>query len=153
MMETKIKLKKEVLSIARQQQAEKVAMLKKAMDDAQESANESTSGIEDRFESFKEQCQIDRDMFARRWQEAGEVLSGLTKLAPEPARDIVGTGAMVVTERGTYLIGGSVGEVKVEGQSYFVISRESPVYQLMEGKTKGDRYVWAGEEAKIKDVF
>lgn len=152
-MDDKLTLKKKVLAAATSAQAEKVKMLKQAMKEAQESANDSTSGIEDRFESFKEQCQIDRDMYARRWMEASELLHGLCKLSLDKPSHKVETGAMVITDKIKFLVGVSIGEVKLDDSSYFVISQESPIYKLIEGKKKGDSYSWAGQEMKIKDVF
>jgi hypothetical protein len=53
-------LKQQLLSECRRVQQLKADNARQAMLDVQESANESQGAIEDKFESFREACQIQR---------------------------------------------------------------------------------------------
>ena len=67
-------LKRQLLQECLRIQNEQISAAKTAMNEAQESANEHHGAMEDKFESFREACQIQRDMFARQLDEAMGVI-------------------------------------------------------------------------------
>lgn len=126
---------------------------KDAMDEAQESANDHQGSMEDKFESFRENCQIQRDMYARQLDELITVQSVLRRINATKTNHDVSLGAVVITELQNYFIGVSLGEIKLEGESYYAISGMSPVFKAMMGKTAGETFSFRDKTYKILQVF
>ncbi|MCC2544975.1 hypothetical protein LJY25_00840 [Hymenobacter sp. BT175] len=150
----RVALKQELLAECRRLQQQKVDTARQAMLDVQESANESQGAIEDKFESFREACQIQRDLYARQLDEA---LSGLQVLQRLPdahtPRNQPGLGSVVVTDSQTYYISLSLGEVKVGGQTYCAISAFSPLYLAMAKTQVGETFSFRGKTHRIQEIL
>ncbi|MBO9700381.1 MAG: hypothetical protein J7604_09250 [Sporocytophaga sp.] len=131
-----------------------VQTAKKAMDDAQESANEEEGASgEERFEGFRETMQITRDMYARQLQEGINSLSLLKRIFLNP-QESIGLGSVVYTELQNYFISVSLGETKLaEKNSFIAISTMTPLYHAMAGKKKGDKFVFRDKEYTILETF
>ncbi len=125
---------------------------KDAMDEAQESANEHQGAMEDKFESFREACQIQRDMYARQLDELITTMSVLKRINATKSNHDVSLGAVVQTELQNYFIGVSLGEIKVEGESYYAISGMSPLYKAMAGKSAGESFTFRDKTYKILQI-
>ncbi|MGV3539967.1 MAG: hypothetical protein ACO1OQ_09160 [Rufibacter sp.] len=123
-----------------------------AMEEAQTSANESQGAIEDKFESFREACQIQRDMFAKQLDEAMGKLSILKRIVRNKVNEDISLGSVVKTDAQNYFISVSLGEINVDGEKFFAISPASPVFQAMNGKTKGESFVFRDKKINILDV-
>ncbi len=150
----KIDLKKELLNKCIEMQSNIVQTAKKAMDDAQESANEEEGASgEERFEGFRETMQITRDMYARQLQEGINSLSLLKRIFLNP-QESIGLGSVVYTELQNYFISVSLGETKLaEKNSFIAISTMTPLYHAMAGKKKGDKFVFRDKEYTILETF
>jgi transcription elongation GreA/GreB family factor len=53
---------------------------------------------------------------------------------------------------GTYFISIGLGRITFDGASYFVISRESPIGQVMDSKKVGDSFEFNGNAFEIKNI-
>jgi hypothetical protein len=124
-----------------------------AMQQSQESANSEKGTMEDRFESFREQCQIDRDMYAKQWQELLSGLLVIQKMDVNRENDSVMLGSVVVTDTQTFFICISLGEIKLKGKKYFAISTSSPLYKAMAGKKQGDTFPFRDKVHRIEEVY
>ena len=120
---------------------------------AQESANEERSSMEDKFESFREQCQIDRDMYAKQLQELTTGMQMLLKVDISRVYDSVMLGSVVVTDAQRMFISIGLGEVKANGQTYFAISTSSPLFKVMAGKKQGETFAFRDKTFRIVSVF
>lgn len=148
-LETKKRLLQESTRILSAQ----IKAAKDAMDEAQESANEHQGAMEDKFESFRENCQIQRDMYARQLDELIRTQSILRNINATKVNKEVSMGAVVQTELQNYFIGVSLGEIKIDGESYFAISGMSPLYKVMAGRTAGEEFTFRDKTYKILQVF
>lgn len=147
-LETKKRLLQESIQILNKQ----IKAAKDAMDEAQNSANEHDGAMEDKFESFRENCQIQRDMYARQLDELISTMALLKRINATKLNTNVSLGAIVHTELQNYFIGVSLGELKVDGESYFAISGMSPIFKAMAGKTAGETFSFRDKEYKILQV-
>ncbi|TGE13899.1 hypothetical protein [Hymenobacter elongatus] len=147
-------LKQQLLTECRRVQQQKADTARQAMLEVQESAIESQSATEDKFESFWEACQIQRDLFARQLDEA---LNGLQALRRVPEarspKDQPGVGTVVITDSQRFYIAVSLGEIKIEDELYFAISAFSPLYQAMASSRVGDTFSFRGKPYRIEEVF
>ncbi|MEJ8802022.1 hypothetical protein [Pontibacter sp. H249] len=147
-LETKKRLLQESIQILNTQ----IQAAKEAMDDAQNSANEHDGAMEDKFESFRENCQIQRDMYARQLDELISTMALLRRINATKANHDVSLGAVVHTELQNYFIGVSLGELKVNGESFYAISGMSPIFKAMAGKTAGDTFNFRDKDYKILQI-
>jgi hypothetical protein len=146
-------IKKEVLNKCLEFQTSFINTAKKAMDEAQESANEEKGSNEEKFDSFRETMQIARDMHARQLAEGIDGLALLKRIAIAPLVDQVKLGSIVCTNLQNYFISASLGEIEHAGKNYMAISTMTPLYQALAGKQKGDKFSFRNTEYKILDVF
>jgi hypothetical protein len=148
-----ISIKKGVLNKCIEMQTNVVNTAKKAMDEAQESANEEKGSTEEKFDSFRESMQIARDMHARQVAEGIDGLALLKRISVVPLVDHVKLGAIVYTTLQNYFISASLGEIEHDGKHYMAISTMTPLYQSLAGKQKGDKFNFRDGEYKITNVF
>ncbi|MHA6247992.1 hypothetical protein ACXYMU_08665 [Pontibacter sp. CAU 1760] len=148
-LETKKRLLQECTRILNEQ----IKAAKAAMDEAQQSANEHQGAMEDKFESFRENCQIQRDMYARQLDELIRTMSILRNINATKINKEVSMGAVVQTELQHYYIGVSMGEIKVDGESFFAISGMSPLFKVMMGKAIGEEFTFRDKTYLILNVF
>ncbi|TPE46025.1 hypothetical protein [Pontibacter mangrovi] len=148
-LETKKRLLQECIKLLNEQ----IKAAKDAMNEAQESANDHDGAMEDKFESFRENCQIQRDLYARQLDELMTTQSVLRRINATKLNHDVSLGAVVHTDLQKYFIGVSLGEIKIDGESYFAISGMSPLFKAMMGKTAGETFVFRDKSYKVLQVF
>ncbi|WP_205503182.1 hypothetical protein [Rufibacter psychrotolerans] len=145
-------IKHRLLEECLRQQTDFVDNARQAMEEAQISANESQGAIEDKFESFREACQIQRDMFAKQLDEAIGKLGILKRIVRNKVNEDISLGSVVRTDAQNYFISVSLGEIVLDGEKYYAISAASPVFQAMAGKTKGESFTFRDKKIKILDL-
>jgi hypothetical protein len=126
--------------------------LKAAMDDLQQQSNEY-GAPKDRYDSFRTQLLRRRDMLAQQLQKEFTELSILDRIDLKKTVSSVQFGAIVITDGQDFFVSVGLGKVELEGESYYAISAQVPVYQSLSGKTKGDFAEFRGRKIAIKDVF
>src|SRR5919112_3616396 len=100
-----LEIKQRLLSECLRIQNVQIQTAKNAMDEAQESANEHQgAGIEDKFESFREACQIQRDMFAKQLDEAITSLSVLKRIVATKENKNIMLGSVIFTNLQKFFI-------------------------------------------------
>ncbi len=149
-----LEIKQRLLSECLRIQNVQIQTAKSAMDEAQESANEHQgAGIEDKFESFREACQIQRDMFAKQLDEAITGLAILKRIVATKENKVITLGSVVHTNLQKYFVSASVGEVQVNGEKYYAISTMSPIFKAMADKTAGETFTFRDKQYRIEEVF
>lgn len=153
MVSQELELKRRLLQECTRILNEQINTAKAAMDAAQESANEHQGAMEDKFESFREACHIQRDLYARQLDELISIMALLKRINATKLSNEVSFGSVIQTELQNYFIGVSIGEIKLDGVSYYAISGMSPVFKAMAGKTGGESFNFRGKDYKIEQVF
>lgn len=152
MVTQELEVKRKLLQECNKLLSAQMQAAKDAMEVAQESANEHQGAMEDKFESFREACQIQRDMYARQLDELMTTMGVLRRINATKVNNEVSPGAVVQTEFQNYFIGVSLGEIKLDGESYFAISGLSPLFKAMAGKTAGESFQFRDKEYKILQI-
>src|SRR6478609_4199427 len=153
-MEPNISLKTRLIAACKSIQQERVENARRAMLDAQKSANEeekSTAG--DKYDTARAMSQNLRDMNAKQMDEANKLLNAIDQINPNSVFDEVRPGAVVQTNLGNYFIAGSVGQVKIDNETYFAISLQAPIGAALSNKKSGDKVQFNGKEFHIKKIF
>ena len=124
-----------------------------AMTAAQASANEEgKSSAGDKYETARAMGQLDRDMFARQYEQARQEMQVLDRLDQAQTFTTGALGALVKTSVGPFWLAVSAGPVTVEGQTVMVVSPRSPAGAALLGKRAGDRVTLAGRMAEVETV-
>ena len=146
-------IKAELLKTCLAIQQKKADTALEAMKQAQESANGEKGTMGDKFESFREQMQIDRDMYARQYEEASEIMATLKKIDAGKTGNLVALGSVALTSFQNLFISASLGQVKAGADNFVAVSLSSPIYKAIAGKKKGDSFSFRDKNYKIADVF
>ena len=77
----------------------------------------------------------------------------LKSISPEKVNEKVEPGAVVVTNQRTFFIAVSTEKVSIDGQQVFGISTKAPIYSVMEGLKKDDKFSFNGIDYKIENVY
>ena len=148
----KLELKKKLLNHCLQMLQDRVDNAKKAMDELQESANEY--GIpRDRYDSFRAQALRKRDLFAEQYQRALDEIQLIEKIDIENITDKVQFGSIVITNKQKMIISVSLGKLVFENDTYFAISPQVPIFNVLNGLGKEDKFEFNGNKFEILDVF
>ena len=146
-------LKQQLLSECLAIQENNVRTAHEAMLASQESANEQKGTMGDKFESFREQMQIDRDMYARQYDEGMQVMRELKKIDPEARQQAAVLGAVVITDKQKFFISASLGQIAMGNDTYMAISIHSPLFKAMAGKKAGETFSFRDKVYKVQDIL
>lgn len=149
-----VALKQQLLELCQQAQAQRVEYARKAMEDAQQSANQeerSTAG--DKYDTSRAMSQNVRDMNAKQWQEGLKDMALLQQINPEPVSAHVRLGSVVKTTIGNYFIAISGGPYTIGKEKYFSVSPASPIGELLLSKKTGESFVFRDKQILIAEVF
>jgi hypothetical protein len=145
-------IKKQLLTKCLDIQTFIISNAKKAMDDAQQSANEEKNSNEDMSDSFRETMHATRDVYARQVQEGINTLGLLNRIMIKPI-EVVKFGTVVITDFQNYFISAGLGEVKIDDKNFVTVSTLTPLYQILSEKKKGDLFMFLDRKYRILDVF
>jgi transcription elongation GreA/GreB family factor len=127
--------------------------LKNAMKEAQDAANEETkSSSGDKYETTRALNQLDKDMFARQLLENTRELAAIIETDCEKASFIIGPGSFVQCNTGNFFLIAGLGKISFDGESIYVISPNAPLAKSMQGKRKGDFFLFNNNTVMIESV-
>jgi transcription elongation GreA/GreB family factor len=82
-----------------------------------------------------------------------EEMEKLKRIQPDEVHDVVHLGSVVHTDQQRFFVSVSLERFKVNGQDYFGISTQAPIYKAMEGKGLGDSFEVNRHTFKIVDLY
>jgi transcription elongation GreA/GreB family factor len=147
-------IKKELLEACIEAVNKRIDTARRAMENAQESANEETkSSAGDKYETGRAMAQIERDKNAVQLSEALKLRNFLEQINILAESETVKAGSLVSTNGGDYFFAVSLGKVMSGGKDFFVIAPGSPVGMAMMGKKTGDSFAFNNKEFKITGIW
>jgi hypothetical protein len=124
----------------------RIAAAKKAMEDAQESANnEDKSSAGDKYETSRAMGQLDRDMYAKQLAQALNEKAALTKINIDLIYSKIAPGALVKTDKGNYFICMSGGQISLNDEKYMFVSAAAPIVAAMLGKQSKETFTFLSQ--------
>ncbi|MBZ0242665.1 MAG: hypothetical protein K8F24_05580 [Bacteroidales bacterium] len=137
-------------------QHQAVSNARQAMEDAQEEANEY-GNPKDQYDGFRNQQIQRKDMFARQLSKAISNLDVLNRIDLEKKHDVVGYGALVITDKAIFFVAIGIGITKFKDEDVdedvAVISMLVPLFHAMKEKRVGDVFSFNKQEYKILDII
>lgn len=152
-MENTLAIKQRLYEECLTRQRSSVQRVKDVMKEAQESALADDESSEELFDSYREQMQQTREMYASQLHIAQNELEVLERV---PARDnttVIEPGAVVNTDIQNFFVAISQSKVEIDGNVYFPISTSSPIFQAMVGMKKGSTFHFRDRKFTIREVF
>lgn len=152
--EDKINFKKRLKELSVAVINEKVEEATKAMERAQEAANdEGKSSMGDKYEISKVMGQIDSDRAGLQLFEGKKQLLQLNLVNIETVYSDVQPGAFIVCDEANYFIATSIGGKIVDGEKINIVSAAAPIALMLMHKKAGNTIVFNGKTIGLVDVF
>jgi len=152
--DSSISIKKLLVQVCIDTQLKRVEHARKAMNDAQQSANsEERSTAGDKYDTSRAMSQNVRDMNAKQLQEALKDLAVLQQLNPEITCSEALVGSIIKTTAGNYFMAVSGGPYTVSQETFYALSTAAPLGQALYRKKKGDSFSFRGKSFTITDIF
>jgi len=131
----------------------KINEAKQGIDDAQyAAAEESKSSAGDKYETAREMMQQETDRYQLQLNEANKLMVALSKVTYTTVYTSADAGSLVTTNNGNFFIAISAGSFSLGGQTYFVVSPQSPIGIKLAGKKAGDTFDLNGRDYSIEQV-
>ncbi|WP_341227594.1 transcription elongation factor [uncultured Arcticibacterium sp.] len=146
-------MKRKLLELAKAKVEIRLSEAKKAMEAAQNAANEDTkSSAGDKFETSRAMAHNDLNLYSRQWHEANLDWNILESINPEKVFVLAGQGSLVETSMGLFFLCISTGILEVDKKKVMLTSLLSPIGEVLKGAKKGEKVNFRGKEVKILSV-
>lgn len=114
--------------------------------------SETKSSAGDKHETGRAMLQLEREKAGKQLAEVQNLQEVLAKISLHSSSDRAHLGSLVITSHINYFISISVGEIKINDQSYFAIAANSPIGKLLLGKTTGEQVDFNTKSIKITNI-
>ena len=115
--------------------------------------SETKSSAGDKHETGRAMLQLEREKAGNQLAEIQKIKENLSKISISKTSEVIGLGSVVYTNKSNYFIAISAGEIKVENELFYAISSNTPIGQLLLGKTIGDEVLFREQRFKIVNVL
>lgn len=130
-------LKERLVAKCIEEQKKVAANLKKEIDDAQQQSNDYGQP-RDRYDAYKTKLMRQIELFSKQLAQANLVLTTLQRIPTEKQNETVEFGAIVTTNKQKLFVSVGMGKIELDGETYFAISPNVPIYNALKGKSAGD---------------
>lgn len=121
-----------------------------AMNEVQNDANQETkSSAGDKYETSREMLQQEKDKLALQLAQALDLRQQLERIDPAVSYPEIQLGSLVQTSEGDYYLAVSLGKMKVEGKTVYVLSVAAPLGQVLLQQKVGNSIVFQGRKIEI----
>ena len=146
-------LKKLLLDACRSEIDKRKASVQTRLDMITESRNDETkSSAGDKYETGRAMMQIEESKAQAQLQEVLAVERILKSLNPESEYSSGQLGSVVETDKGKFYLSIGVGKVRVEGNTVYCVSMESPIGKLLTGRAEGDIITFRESEYHVMSI-
>ena len=146
--------KQEIYDFCRAFVEDRIMRIQNNIKGIQESlTSETKSSAGDKHETGRAMLQLEREKLGHQLTEAEKMKQTLVKVVVKNHFEKVQLGSWVKTSKADYFLAISAGAHKTESQSVYCISIQTPIAQLLIGKSKHDRVMFNGTEIEIIDII
>lgn len=110
-------------------------------------------GDHDMFDPFKEEMMKKKDLQVKQMEKFLEDLKLVKKVDPGKISDKVEFGAVIITNQQKMFVSAALGKISVDGESFYAISTQVPVFKAMRDLKAGDTFQINDNSFTIKDIF
>jgi transcription elongation GreA/GreB family factor len=128
--------------------------IQNTINEIQESlTSETKSSAGDKHETGRAMLQLEREKAGNQLAEIQKIKENLSKITSANTSKKIGLGSVVYTNKSNYFIAISAGELKVENEVFYAISPNTPIGQLLLGKTADDAVIFRDTKFTITRVI
>jgi transcription elongation GreA/GreB family factor len=128
--------------------------IQNTINEIQESlTSETKSSAGDKHETGRAMLQLEREKAGNQLAEIQKIEENLSKINSSNTSKKIGLGSAVYTNKSNYFIAISAGELKVENEVFYAISPNTPIGQLLLGKTADDEVIFRDTKFTITRVI
>ena len=150
----KIAWKEKLKQYCQHQIEQRMAAAKKAISDAQESANsEEKSSAGDKYETGRAMGHLQKDMFARQLSEYLKELGALQAVNTSVIYDHICAGACIEAGQLQFFIAAGLGKQMIEDREIFFLSPHAPLAISLQNKKQGYSFEFNKATVVINSVF
>lgn len=133
---------------------QRVANAQKAMKSAAVSkSNQTKSSAGDKFETSRAMMQAEEERNRVQLGKALALQNDLAQVNRFTKSETAVLGSLVITNNGPYFLSIGIGKVKLGDKTFFAISLESPIGQLLFGKKVGEKVNFRGKTIIIEQLL
>lgn len=133
---------------------ERIAVLKSAIDNAQEAANgEGKSSAGDKYETARAMGHLEKDMYAHQQAENIRELDNLQKINTDTIYTTAQTGAFIRCSDHSFFIAAGLGKQLIDDQLVFFLSPNAPLAKLLLHKKAGDSFLFNKRNMVILEIY
>ena len=114
------------------------------------SEGKSTAG--DKHETGRAMLQLEREKLGIQLKNAEQLCTVLQKINATQIHSQIAIGSYVKTDTMSYYLSVSIGQLLIEKEIIFAISPQSPIGNLLLGKTKGETLLFNGKSQTILEI-
>ena len=115
--------------------------------------SETKSSSGDKHETGRAMLQLEREKAGQQLAEIQKLNEIISKIDINKAGSTISLGSLIITSKANYFIAISAGEIRIENIDYYCISANTPIGQLLIGKTKGDNFSFRDLKFEINEVL
>jgi len=145
-------LKKRLLEVCIARQQKTAAELQHEVDETLRLSNEY-GAPKDRYDPYRTKLMNQNNLYAQQLKQANTLLVTLQKIQTDKEIKVVEFGAVVITSKQKIFVSVGMGKVELDGDIYYAVSPQVPIFQAMRGKKAGDTFTFNGQVFEILDVF
>ncbi len=147
-------IKTQLLQLCNQSLETRLQSVLAVIEDIKQSLqSETKSSAGDKHETGRARLALEREKAGHQLAEIEKTKQILSKINTESTYKNIGLGSVVYTTTSNYFISISAGELKVEDDTFYAISANTPIGQLLLGKSVGDVINFRNLEFKITKVL
>ena len=144
--------KAELLELVKQKISEKIQKLEQLIAETRASNNDTKSSMGDKYETSREMLQQEINNLQLQLNEqlkSQQILKNIQSISHKT----VNLGSFVETDKGKFFIAVSLGELSLNQEKIFIISAESPLAKVMNGKKEGEIFKLNNLTQTIKTIW
>ena len=127
--------------------------IKQTIVDLNEALEEkSNSGGDDGFDNSRSMIQIDIENTTKQLGEVNVLRDILQKIDISSTTNYARLGSLVRTNKATYFLSLSIGNVLVKNENYLCVALHSPIGEMLSGKLPGEKFIFNQVEQEILEI-
>ncbi|WP_370226936.1 3-oxoacyl-ACP synthase [Mesoflavibacter sp.] len=147
-------IKTQLLQLCNQSLETRLQSVLAVIEDIKQSLqSETKSSAGDKHETGRAMLQLEREKAGHQLAEIEKTKQILSKINTELTSKNIGLGSVVFTTTSNYFISISAGEIKVESEVFYAISANTPIGQLLLGKSVGDKVTFRNMSFEITEIL
>jgi transcription elongation GreA/GreB family factor len=113
---------------------------------------ETKSSAGDKHETGRAMMQLERERLGVQLSEINKLRTALHKININNKSGHVSIGSLVYTSQNPYFIAVSLGAIEIKNKVFYTISPQTPIGQLLLGKTIGESVDFNGNKITIESI-